>query len=62
MGRTGDNDKRLRHESKIGDPEPDDAQGTWPRHELEKMDRHFVERVVRAIARGQERSQSGDGR
>jgi hypothetical protein len=59
MGRTafGDNDKnrRLRHESKIGDPEPDDAQGTWPREQLEAMDRRFVERVERAIKRGEER-------
>jgi hypothetical protein len=63
MGRTafGDNDKnrRLRHESKIGDPEPDDAQGTWPREQLEAMDRRFVARVERAIRHGRERRQSG---
>jgi hypothetical protein len=57
MGRTGDNDKRLRHESRIGDPEPDDAQGAWPREQLLKMDRRFVERVERAIRRGSERRQ-----
>jgi hypothetical protein len=61
MGRTafGDNDRnrRLRHESKIGDPEPDDAQGTWPREQLEAMDRRFVERVERAFENGSERRQ-----
>jgi hypothetical protein len=63
MGRTlfGDNDRnrRLRHESRIGDPTAADAQcGDWPRAELEKMDRRFVKRVERAIKRGGERRQA----
>ena len=36
--------------------EPGDEQhGAWPREELQKMDRRFVERRKRAIARGKER-------
>jgi hypothetical protein len=33
----------------------DGREGLWPRHQLENMDRCFVERVERAIARGNER-------
>jgi hypothetical protein len=46
MGRTafGDNDRnrRLRHESQTGDPQPDDELATWSREQ--KMDRRFVAR------------------
>jgi hypothetical protein len=55
MGRTGDDkNRRLRHESKIGDPEPADAQaGDWPRAQLLAMNERFVERVEHAIKRGE---------
>ena len=50
----------LRHLSTIGNPEPGDEQhGAWSRERLESMDRRFVERLERAIARGQERANGG---
>jgi hypothetical protein len=33
----------------------DAQQGTWPREQLERMDARFIERLERAIARGEER-------
>jgi hypothetical protein len=43
--------------SKLKDEQPQEADarvGCWPQYELEAMDRKFVQRVERAIARGQE--------
>jgi len=46
--------RRLR----IGVPEPGDEQdGAWPRGRPEQMDARFVERLERAIERGEERRQ-----
>lgn len=39
---------------------PDDAQATWTREQLERMDRRFTERMQRAIARGLERRPVGE--
>jgi hypothetical protein len=38
--------------------ESDARIGTWPRDELERMDREFVERLEQAIARGEEHAPS----
>jgi hypothetical protein len=35
---------------------PDDAQATWTREQLDRMDRRFIERVERAIAIGHVRT------
>jgi len=43
------------HHSKQDSPQPyDDQIGVWPREQLERMDRRFVDRVERAIAAGDE--------
>jgi hypothetical protein len=39
----------------VGEPQPgDERDGQWSQHRLLAMDRRFVERVERAIERGQE--------
>ena len=57
----GDDDRRrrLRHNTKIGDAEPDDRRhGDWTRAKLEKMNARFIAAVERAFRRGRERRQS----
>jgi len=57
----GDDDRRrrLRHNTKIGDAEPDDRRhGDWTRAQLEKMNARFIAAVERAFHRGRERRQS----
>jgi hypothetical protein len=40
----------------LGAPEPGDEQeGAWPRERLETVDARFVERLERAVRRGEER-------
>jgi len=40
----------------LGAPEPGDKQeGAWPRERLETVDARFVERLERAVRRGEER-------
>jgi hypothetical protein len=41
--------------------ESDARIGTWPRDELERMDREFVARLEQAIARGEEYAPSSSG-
>ena len=57
----GDDDRRrrLRHNTKIGDAEPDDRRhGDWTRAQLEKMNARFIAAVERAFRRGREHRQS----
>jgi hypothetical protein len=48
------------HMSRIAaaDSEPGDEQGTWPREQLLRMDRRFVERVETAFENSSEHRQS----
>jgi hypothetical protein len=47
--------------SKFAPYEPgDEAIGTWPREQLERMNARFVERMLLAIERGLERSPDGE--
>ena len=58
MGRDmlGDNDRnrRLRHESEVGEPTDDDRAETWSREQLRDMDQQFRRRLERAIRSGHE--------
>jgi len=57
IGRTalGDDDRRLRHESFVGDFEPGDGRdGDWSRERLIRMDEKFRERLAQALRRGLE--------
>ena len=48
-----DRNRRIRHLSTIGDPEPGDEQaGEWSRDHLLRMDEKFRRRLERAIERG----------
>jgi len=53
MSRTG-RPSDPRSKLKCEDPHEGDGVGTWPHERLLQMDRKFVERVERAIERGDE--------
>jgi hypothetical protein len=56
MQRDDDRRRRLRHNTTIGDSEPDDRQyGDWSRERLIRMDQMFCAAMTRALARGLER-------
>jgi hypothetical protein len=63
MGRTilGDNDhnRRLRHDTKTGEPQAGDEREGWSRERLLKMDAKFRQRVEHALRLGREHIPDG---